>query len=67
MIRLKLRSKVEELMNRDDSESVFCVSVILPNSKRIDCRLPDSASAKVVNCTVMAYTPSFYFNSVGSV
>ena len=36
-------------MNRDDSESVFCSSVILPNSKRIDCRLPDSAPAKVIS------------------
>jgi hypothetical protein len=34
--RLKLRSKVEELMNRDDSESMFCASVILPKSERID-------------------------------
>ena len=58
---MKLRSKVEELMNMDDSESVFCVSVILPNSKRIDCRLPDCAPAKVVNYTVMAYTLSCSF------
>ena len=37
---------MEELMNRGDS--VFCASVILPNSKRIECRLPESPPAKVI-------------------
>ena len=42
---MKLRCKVEELMNRDDA--VFCASLILPDSRRIECRLSESPCAKV--------------------
>ena len=44
-------------MNRGDS--VFCASVILPNSKRIECRLPESPREGYYTVTIIIYTVMF--------